>query len=296
MNNAMETLFSVSGITDSTRMLHTPGEFAKKYLLYVQEVGRLKSLQTHKSIRENLNSFLLIGILGGEGTITVKERDFTVKSGDCIFLNCLDKYVHESSINKPWELAWVHFNGDNGKAYYDLFMDKNRHNPLFKPRSIKEFENLITKLMEWQNEKDLVSELESGSILLNLLNMTILSAMQSEKMIAEKDSEVYSSIREFVNEKYQTKGIMKTIVNKFGFGEDVLNKAFKRAYGIELQDYILNRRFTAAKELLRFTIKPISEIVEDSGIGNNDLLRRLFLDSEGMSAEEYRNKWSQWIK
>ena len=40
----IHSLFSTSGITDSVRMLHTPGEFARKNLLYVQEVGRLKSL------------------------------------------------------------------------------------------------------------------------------------------------------------------------------------------------------------------------------------------------------------
>ena len=40
----------------------------------------------------------------------------------------------------------------------------------------------------------------------------------------------------------------------------------------------------------------MKEIVEESGIGNSDLFRRLFLDGEGMSAEEYRNKWAQWVK
>lgn len=296
MNGTVQTLFSASGITDSTRMLHTPGEFAKKNLLYVQEVGRLKSLQPHQSIRENLDSFLLIGILDGEGTITVKDQNIKVKSGDCVFLNCMEKYIHESSETKPWELAWVHFNGNNVKAYYDLFMDKNNQNPVFVPRSMKEYEKLIFKLMDWQKEKDLESELESGSILLSLLNMVTISAMHGGKMVVEKDTEVYGAIREFVNDKYQTKDLMNIIVEKYGYDENELNKGFQKAYGIELQDYILNRRFTAAKELLRFTIKPIKEIVEESGIGNGDLFRRLFLDSEGMSAEEYRNKWAQWIK
>ena len=52
----------------------------------------------------------------------------------------------------------------------------------------------------------------------------------------------------------------------------------------------------AAKELLRFTAKPVKEIIEESGIRNDDLFRRLFKDGEGMSAEEYRMKWSQWVK
>lgn len=296
MGNTIQTLFSATGITDSTRMIHTPGEFAKKNLLYVQEVGRLKSLQPHKSTREKLDSFLLIGLLSGEGTVTVGETEYYVKKGDCVFLNCMDKYVHESSEKKPWELAWVHFNGNSAKAYFELFMEKNGKNPVFVPKNLKEFERCINELMDWQKEKDLESELESGSILLNLLNMTMLSAMHSEKMVVEEDYEVYSEIRELVNEKYQEQNLMDIIVDKFGFAEEDLNTGFQKAYGIELQDYILNRRFTAAKELLRFTIKPVKEIVEESGIGNSDLFRRLFLDGEGMSAEEYRNKWAQWVK
>ena len=51
----INSLFSTTGITDSDRILHTPGEFARKNLLYVQEVGKLKSLQPHKSQRERID-------------------------------------------------------------------------------------------------------------------------------------------------------------------------------------------------------------------------------------------------
>lgn len=296
MTNTIQTLFSASGITDSTRMIHTPGEFARKNLLYVQEVGRLKSLQPHQSTREKLDSFLLIGLLSGEGTVTVGNTDYAVKKGDCVFINCMEKYVHESSENNPWELAWVHFNGSSAKAYFDLFMEKNGNNPVFVPKSVKEFEKRIKKLMEWQKEKDLESELESGSLLLDLLNMTVTSALHSEKLVVEEAYEIYNAIREYVNDNYMRAGLMEIIVEEFGSTEEEINTGFQKAYGIELRDYILNRRFTAAKELLRFTIKPVKEIVEESGIGNSDLFRRLFLDGEGMSAEEYRNKWAQWVK
>ena len=296
MGNTLQTLFSDSGITDSTRMLHTPGEFAKKNLLYVQEVGTLKSLRPHKSTREGLDSFLMIGVLSGEGVVTVGNTDYRVGKGDCVFLHCMEKYVHESSEKRPWELAWVHFNGSSAREYFNLFMEKNDGKPVFVPKKPKDYEKQIRSLMEEQKEKDLESELESGCILLNLLNMAIVSAMSHGKPAAEETAEVYNAIREFVNDRYQERGLMETIVEKYGFPEEEANQGFRKVYGIELQDYILNRRFTAAKELLRFTAKPVKEIVEESGIGNGDLFRRLFLDGEGMSAEEYRNKWAQWVK
>ena len=70
----------------------------------------------------------------------------------------------------------------------------------------------------------------------------------------------------------------------------------EKHYGIELWDYILNRKFTVAKELLRFSIKPVEEIVTESGIRNTDLFYQLFKENENMSPEEYRKKWAQWIK
>ena len=63
-----------------------------------------------------------------------------------------------------------------------------------------------------------------------------------------------------------------------------------------MRDYILNRRFNAAKELLRFTIQPMNEVIAESGIGNEDLFYQLFKENERMTPEEYRKNWAQWIK
>lgn len=294
--NTVQTLFSATGITDSTRMLHTPGDFAKKNLLYVQEVGTLRSLQPHKSQRENLDSFLFMGVLDGEGTIEIKDKTYQLKRGSCVLLNCMDKYVHESSETHPWELMWVHFNGNSARAYYDLFKEKNDQCNVFQPGSLKEAKKLIEILMEYQKAKDLESELESGSALVKLMNLCLISVMRSENASQEKEMKSCAEIREFANENYKEQELLALLADKYELTEEALNERFRRAYGIELQDYILNRRFTAAKELLRFTIKPIKDVVEESGIRNADLFRRLFMDGEGMSAEEYRMKWAQWIK
>ena len=68
--------------------------------------------------------------------------------------------------------------------------------------------------------------------------------------------------------------------------EITINRQFKEKYGIDLCDYILNRRFNCAKELLRFSVKPVKEIVTESGIMNADLFRHLFIENEGMTAAE----------
>ena len=122
MSDTSSRFFSNQGITQSTRFIHTPGDFALNNLLYVQEAGVLKSLRPHTSSREGLESILFITIRDGEGFVRVSGNEYTVKSGDCILLNCMNKYEHESSESKPWELSWVHFYGKTAVNLYDLFL------------------------------------------------------------------------------------------------------------------------------------------------------------------------------
>lgn len=292
----INSLFATKGITDSVRMLHTPGEFAKRNLLYVQEVGRLKSLRPHKSQRESLNSFLFLGVISGEGTIFAGDNSYKVKEGDCAFINCANYYAHESSEDKPWELIWVHFNGHGAEGYFRLFMEQNEQKNVFKPNNIKEMQQYINELMQCQKEKDLEAELESGELLLRLMNCCIASIIHQKDSKQDRFKVICKEIRESVNEKYQQSNLLVMLAEKYEMEEEELDSCFQKTYGITLRDYILNRRFTAAKELLRFTIKPVKEIVDESGIRNDDLFRRLFLDGEGMTAEEYRMKWAQWVK
>ena len=72
---------------------------------------------------------------------------------------------------------------------------------------------------------------------------------------------------EFINANYQEAEIYELLKERFGISERELEEQFGETYGISVWDYILNRRFNAAKELLRFTIQPMDEVIEKSGIG-----------------------------
>ena len=82
----------------------------------------------------------------------------------------------------------------------------------------------------------------------------------------------------------------------YGMSIAELNELFVMQYGIAMEEYLNNRRFNAAKELLRFSIKPVDVIATESGIGDVIILQKMFGDKENMTAEEYRSKWAAWIR
>lgn len=285
-------LFDVNDVTSSNRYLHTPSEFARKNLIYVQEVGRLKSLKPHACRRRELESYLFFIVINGCGQVTTGGKTYDLKAGDCAFIDCRVLYEHRSDEKNPWELMWVHMNGGVLPEFYSMFADKNDKSPVFKAVNIKKYTDYIEKMMACQDDKDITSEFISNSMLTELVTRIMVEIINEGNKNLNPD--ILNSIREVVNSRYKEDNLLESICNEYNIEEIAINNQFKEKFGIDLCDYILNRRFACAKELLRFSVKSVKEIIVESGIVNSDLFRHLFIENEGMTAEEYRMKWAQW--
>lgn len=51
---------------DSTRIIYSSSNFAKKALFTLQEIGSLTALLPHSNVRTGLNSFLVLAVLSGK--------------------------------------------------------------------------------------------------------------------------------------------------------------------------------------------------------------------------------------
>lgn len=75
-----------------TRKIYTASSFAKENLLYLQEIGKLSTASKHESFRKTLDSFLLVFVSEGTGSIQVKKQQYTLNAGSIALINCLDGY------------------------------------------------------------------------------------------------------------------------------------------------------------------------------------------------------------
>lgn len=289
-------LFASDEMTRSDRCLHTPGDFAKQNLLYVQEVGTLQSLQPHKCVREKLNSFLLMIVTEGKGSLEIAGTHIEVKSGDCVWIDCMEHYEHISDAEDAWSLAWVHFNGNSARNYYDLFSKYNQGKNVFQVRETQKYVEYIKEIRSRQAEKSLLTEIACSELLTHLLYMVLESVTGNCTLDSEHEKQIAREIREFINEQYMEENVFMLLEDVFAKSVADLNVVFARVYGIAVEEYIGNRRYNAAKELLRFSVKSADAVAAESGIGNLAVMQQMFHDNEGMSAEEYRKKWAGWIR
>lgn len=291
-----EGLFSTEGVTKSDRSLHTPGSFARQNLLYVQEVGTLKSLQPHRCIREKLDSFLFMLVLSGKGTVECRGKSYEVNAGDCVFLDCMEHYEHISDEADGWELAWVHFNGHGARAYYELFAKHHGGCPVFRAAEPDAYKACILELLDYQQDRGVTAEISCGALLLTLIKQILADVMDAADVADESKTTQMSEVREFLNDNYAESDVLAALAEKYGQSADALDKVFQSLYGIGLEEYVWSRRFNAAKELMRFSVKALDEISCETGFQDTKMMQKQFIEKEGMSAEEYRMKWAQWIK
>lgn len=289
------SLFSDESMTKSDRSLHTPGNFAKKNLLYVQEVGRLQSLQPHRCIREKLASFLFMVVLEGRGILEVSDRHYDLQKGNCVLIDCMEHYEHISDKEDAWKLAWVHFNGEAARGYYDLFYRYNGGN-VFVVEDVQPWDNMIGNLLDKQKGRDFLAELECGELLLHILNQIIHNVSRMSVLADGSEQEIAAAVREYLNEHYAEDSVLSGLTGSMTEDINVLCNLFHQFFGIRIDEYINNRRLNEAKEMLRFSIKPVEEIATEVGIGDVGVLQQMFSTNEGMTAEEYRMKWAQWIR
>lgn len=275
---------------ESERYLDTPSNFARDNFLYVQETGTLKSLKPHMSKRSNIESFLIMYVISGEGTLGYENKRTKVDKNAFIFIDCLNEYFHESSEENPWELAWVHFNGKNAKHYYEYFTQSFGNIYYCNNQLIH---NLFSTIKSNTQRKPDHYELVNNSLIIQLIstppfdNDTEASKITIESSLSEK----LEQVKNYLEENFPERITLEDLANEFFISKYYLSREFKKKYGIGVNTFVTNNRINYSKELLRFTEKSISTIAKDIGIDDANYFIKQFKKSENLTPLDFRNKW-----
>lgn len=274
-------------ITQSNRILNTPGDFAKSNLLYIQEAGFLKSLRSHVSKREKLDSYLFLMVLSGQGKFTYQQEVYELNPKDCLLIDCNHSYSHESSEENPWELMWIHFSGNSVKpflSYYNTLVPSL----VFHVENTTDFIDIVEHCMQLSKKKDLASEFLIHKSITDLLTLCI---SKNQKESLDTSSKKLKEIKEYIDNHFMEDISLSTIADHFFISKYHLAREFKEVYGMTVGNHITACRITYAKTLLRFTDGKIEEIAIKCGIPDTNYFTKVFKKLEGSTPKTYRKQW-----
>lgn len=271
---------------ESKRTLYIPSEFAKKSLIYLQEVGTSKTLKENTNSRNKLDSYLFFIVIDGNGILHYLNKDIKLNKGSCVFIDCNKPYFHTSS---NWTIKWVHFNGFNVKDIYNKYLKRNGLN-VFNSKQINIYEKLIDDIKLISDSSDFMKDMNIYEKLTSLLSL-LLSETIYEKDDNKKHIYDVTTIKDYIDNNYLKNISLDDLSNKYYINKFYLTRLFKNTYGTTINNYILEKRITKAKELLRFSNLNIEDISKECGINDNNYFSRLFKQIEGISPKEYKKMW-----
>lgn len=288
MNNLFDK-FPDSYIKTSKRMIQTPSAIARSAFFYVQETGYYKLKESHKAFRKNLDSFLFVMVLSGSGTLMYDNKSYPLHTGSCFFINCMTPYYHQSSSTDPWELIWVHFHGATSKEYYRYFSSLS--SPVWAPQSFQDLKDKMERLLDVNHHSDLSAEIASSRLIMDILSI-ILEDIKCAHEILTPAQQKMQEVRQFLDAHYTDKFSLDELSGLFFLSKYHLCREFKECFGISPNQYVISKRITMAKKLLRFSDLSLDDIAEKCGFYDKSYLNRQFKNSEGQTATEFRKKWS----
>lgn len=297
-----------SSSVSSSRIIYTPSTFARTSLLHLQEVGSLKALHPHTSKRADLVSFLCFVVLSGKGELKYEGEEYELKTGDCVFIDCRKAYIHSTGYSSDghigvdehttvenknanlWSLQWCHFYAPSLPAVYEKYKERGGR-PVFHPDDLIPFTSLLTDLYNLAATSDYIRDMRINEKLGTLLTLLMEQSWHPESVTVSRKRMELSTIKEFLDEHYTEKVSLDDLAERFFINKFYLSKIFKETYGTTVNNYLISKRITRAKQLLRFTDMTVDEIGVAVGMGDANYFSRMFRKVEGSSPSEYRKQW-----
>lgn len=281
--------FSSSPSVNSSRVLYTPSFFARESLLHLQEVGSLTAVSPHTSKREKLQSYLCFVVEDGEGELTYEGDRYLLKTGDVVFIDCRRAYSHSTN-QKLWSLRWCHFNGVAMPSVYEKYKARGGR-PFFQPTDANKYIYLLTTLFDLASSSDYIRDMRINEKLNSLLTLLMEQSWNPDSATGTRKRSELFKVKEYLDNNYTNKITLDELASIFYIDKFYLAKTFKAVYGTTISNYLITKRVTRAKQLLRFSDLTIEEVGMDVGVDNACYFSRMFRRAEGITPGEYRKQW-----
>lgn len=275
---------------DSIRMILTPGSVARSIYFYVQEIGYFKTVPPYFSERENLESFLIVYTLSGNGELEYRGETCPISRGQCFFINCEEHHVYKTKENSKWEFLWVHFNGQNTRGYFEEFA-KDGFRVLDLDDSQKMEQNL-RKIITLFQEKNLTTELLVSNLLNEILTELLLHTV-TQKAESFQIPDSIETIVKIIDKRFREDLTLEELAGMVHLSKYHMLREFKKYMGVTIHEYLITERISYAKELLKYSSLPVSEIAFEAGMNNVTHFINLFKAREAMTPLAYRKAWKE---
>lgn len=212
-------------------------------------------------------------ILGGSCRYTFEDKhSFEAKKGDILYLSRYSRY--QMDVLEKYDFIYINL-------IFDI--DDERDSDVFTPKDAEKCENLFYRAWREQSFASLAAK------------MSVLYRIYDEIILSRKVTYLPGSTRAkidqavaLMSEDVSRDISISLLAERSDMSEVYFRKLFKSVTGISPAKFMIDKRVSRSKELLREEYLSLSEIADRCGFSTLSYFCRVFKDSTGMTPGEFR--------
>lgn len=265
-----------NGVSEQSSIFFYSGnQTADTPFFYPMSAGHFFCDSGYRVERSTLNSILAVYTVCGKLTFFANKKRQTVSAGETALIDCF--HPHTYYADGLLEFYWVHISGSNIYQLYSLIAEKFGNTAVCDEES-----GMAVKALYYhhKNRTGITDAEMSEEIYAFLMGMFKTAGMAGQGA-AEKAVN-------YISKHYGRKLSVAELAKEVHLSTSQFSRNFKKQTGVSPYDYILNLRIAKAKEYLKNTNLPISEIAFRTGFSDDSNFICLFRKKEGVSPLRFR--------
>lgn len=274
-------------LSGSDIYFYTPSQMAKEQLFYFTSVGHCFCDMNYCVDRnDDYGNYLLLLVKQGRLHICAEGEDFIVKSGEMAFINC--HFPHKYEALGICEFLWVHFDGANTSQFYERLLKYFGGHHFFALEDTTQVEKRFREILTICRYGTAVLELDDSMRIYGLLIEIYKGISGNGRRTDSVGDWLIDEALKFIEEHFREELSVKTIAQHIGLSESHFSRKFRRLMNSSPKEYVIRRRLTEAKGLLKTSSYTISEIGFMVGFHSESHFVNTFTLHNGISPGRFR--------
>ena len=271
------------GVLDSSSaFFHIPSNLSKSMFFYLKCAGHFYCDSNYSVDRKNHDSYLLMYIKAGEGTVWYNNKTLNVHTNDIVLLNCHRPHIYKT---QKWETLWMHFNGNISDDYYQLLY--NRFGCVISLQNSTLIPEYLISIIDTLSNKEIVNEPLISCNIQRMLARTYDDFFNITYRKWEKPNFILESIT-YIKSNYSKKLTLNEIATHSCMSPYYFSRIFKKETGYSPYEYITMIRLNHAKNLLKTTNLKIKDIAFSVGFNSETNFVTCFKDHSDITPSKFR--------
>lgn len=277
-------------LTGSDMFFYTPSQMALSQLYYFTSIGRFFCESNYSVDRGDYGNFLLVYVERGTLQVRTGGKVYSVHKGESAFIDCHKPHGY-------WPLdsvdfSWLHFDGQNTAELHRMATEVIHDSPVFKLKESKDFFKQMLNTVFEMKYHPVNSEYKDSLAIYKLLVAMLMDQAKPPSAENGNDRKVSGTMVDdaihFIEENLQENLSVADIASHVGLSESHFTRKFRAVTNTSPKDYLIRRRLTRAKLLLKTTEIPIKEIAFQVGFNSESHFTNSFTGLNGLSPKEFR--------